>query len=31
MNAAFPAGMQLGQELHGLALAATLLETIDDE
>jgi len=31
MNAAFPAVMQLGQELHGLALACTLLETIDDE
>ena len=31
MNAALPAGVQLSQELHGLALAATLFETINDE
>jgi hypothetical protein len=31
MDAALPARMQLRQELHSLALAAALLETIDDE
>ena len=31
MNATLSAGVQLTQELHGLALAAALLETIDDE
>jgi hypothetical protein len=31
MNAALSAGVQLSQELHGLALAATLLEAIDNE
>ena len=30
-DTALSAGVQLRQELHGLALASTLLETIDDE
>jgi hypothetical protein len=31
MDAALPARVQLRQELHRLALAAALFETIDDE